>query len=88
MNNKYQQQLEELRDKIRKEIHNLPSSDKIPLFYEPIYYINNMKFLFKILIIIVVAIIIISSYFLISIYLNSEEGDDTINPVISLFHLM
>ena len=43
MNNKYQQQLEELRDKIRKEIHNLPSSDKIPLFYEPIYYINNIS---------------------------------------------
>jgi geranylgeranyl pyrophosphate synthase len=43
MNTKWQHQLEEFSERVQNEIQNLPSSDKIPLFYEPIYYINAIS---------------------------------------------
>jgi geranylgeranyl diphosphate synthase type II len=36
-----QQELDVLRQKIEAEILSLPTNDKIPLFYDPIYYINR-----------------------------------------------
>jgi geranylgeranyl pyrophosphate synthase len=41
--NKEIQLLNELRTHIEKEILKLPPVDKIPLFYKPIYYINNLS---------------------------------------------
>jgi len=35
--------LEKFRKKIETEIEAIPSSDKIPLFYEPIHYINRLS---------------------------------------------
>jgi len=35
--------LDEFRKKIEDEIEAIPSSDKIPLFYEPIHYINRLS---------------------------------------------
>lgn len=35
--------LDEIRKKIEDEIDAIPSSDKIPLFYEPIHYINRLS---------------------------------------------
>jgi geranylgeranyl diphosphate synthase type II len=42
MNKKWQHQLEKLRKIVQKEIQNLPSSHKLPLFYEPIHYVNTI----------------------------------------------
>jgi geranylgeranyl pyrophosphate synthase len=39
----WQQQLNQLREKVGEEILNIPSSDAIPLFYEPIYYVNTLS---------------------------------------------
>jgi geranylgeranyl diphosphate synthase type II len=36
-------QLNQLRDKIQEEILNIPSSESIPLFYEPINYVNQLS---------------------------------------------
>jgi geranylgeranyl diphosphate synthase, type II len=38
----FQERLEELRRKIKSELLNLPAADSIPLFYEPIHYINRL----------------------------------------------
>jgi geranylgeranyl pyrophosphate synthase len=35
--------LSKFRKKIEDEIEDIPSSDRIPLFYEPIYYINRLS---------------------------------------------
>jgi len=40
--NSYLVDLDKIRSKIEAEILNLPPVDKIPLFYEPIYYINRL----------------------------------------------
>jgi geranylgeranyl diphosphate synthase type II len=39
----WQQQLDQLRGKVHKEMLNIPSADTIPLFYEPIYYVNTLS---------------------------------------------
>lgn len=38
----FQERLDDLRRKINAELLNLPAANSIPLFYEPIYYINNL----------------------------------------------
>jgi geranylgeranyl pyrophosphate synthase len=38
----FQQELDYLRDKIEAEIISLPTNDRIPLFYQPIHYINRL----------------------------------------------
>ena len=35
--------LEHYKKRIEDEIEAIPSSDKIPLFYDPIYYINRLS---------------------------------------------
>ena len=39
----FQQELDYLRDKIEAEILSIPSDDTIPLFYQPIHYINRLS---------------------------------------------
>jgi geranylgeranyl pyrophosphate synthase len=38
----FQERLDELRCKITAELLNLPAADTLPLFYEPIHYVNNL----------------------------------------------
>jgi geranylgeranyl diphosphate synthase type II len=41
--NHWQEELNKLRDEVQQEILNIPSLNTIPLFYEPIRYVNNLS---------------------------------------------